>query len=477
MTKIKIILTIILLSILFLGLKTDDSEFEIEFIITTFLGNEQRNFYGTNPPVDIEILWKTTIGCGETVIPNVAKDTVKMCGAGWTGQALMIRENNELFLIQGCYDYKFKKINAENGKIIWEYSFNDVIKGTPCIWKNPYIPDNHPDKYVIFAGARAGIDKNDTENFAYSYRAISYLTGKELWRYYSQKTECYSQDVDGTALINYDTLYLGLENGYFIALNPNIQSATNTKKFNFPKEIFKIKLYNQQDLIDHNNNVVIESAPSFSNDKIFITSGAGYLYGFNTKTKNIDFSFKIGSDIDGSPVITKDGNVLVAVEKQYIKGKGGMMLIDPRKHQDYCVVWYFPVRDTVFYDWQGGIIGTAAINDQYIDKNRNSLTAFVAVDGFTYVVETELTEPNITVPGPNNITQYKTPQLVFKYYTGPSISTPIFFDDKLFVLTYQGIYMFGYDENCNFTLLKKKFVNKRRGNPYCSRQKTLCCFT
>ncbi len=93
------------------------------------------------------------------------------------------------------------------------------------------------------------------------------------------------------------------------------------------------------------------------------------------------------------------------------------------------------------------------------------------------MVETELTEPNITVPGPNNITQYKTPQLVFKYYTGPSISTPIFFDDKLFVLTYQGIYMFGYDENCNFTLLKKKFVNKRRGNTYCSRQKTLCCFT
>jgi outer membrane protein assembly factor BamB len=127
LTKIKIILTIILLSILFLGLKTDDSEFEIEFIITTFLGNEQRNFYGTNPPDDIEILWKTTIGCGETVIPNVAKDTVKMCGAGWTGQALMIRENNELFLIQGCYDYKLKKINAENGKIIWEYSFNDVI--------------------------------------------------------------------------------------------------------------------------------------------------------------------------------------------------------------------------------------------------------------------------------------------------------------------------------------------------------------
>lgn len=332
-----------------------------------------------------------------------------MCGAGWTGQALLIRENNELFLIQGCYDHKLKKINAENGKIIWEYNFNDVIKGTPCIWKNPFLPDNHPDKYVIFAGARAGIDKNDTENFGYSFSSISYLTGKELCRYYFQKSECYSQDVDGTALIISDTLYLGLETGYFIALNLNPESITSSKKFNFPKKILKIKLYNQQDLIDHNNNVVIESAPSFSNNKIFITSGAGHLYGFNIKTKDIDFVFKTGSDIDGSPVITRDGNILVAVEKQYIKGKGGMMLIDPRKNQDSCVVWYFPVRDTIFYDWQGGIIGSAAINDQYIDKNTNSLTAFVAVDGFTYVLETELTDPNKTVLGPDNLTNYKTP--------------------------------------------------------------------
>lgn len=71
------------------------------------------------------------------------------------------------------------------------------------------------------------------------------------------------------------------------------------------------------------------------------------------------------------------------------------------------------------------------------------------------MVETELTDTDKTVIGPNNITKYKTSQLVFKYYTGPTILTSIFFNNKLFVLTYHERYMFGYDENCNFTLLEK----------------------
>ncbi len=54
-----------------------------------------------------------------------------------------------------------------------------------------------------------------------SYRAVSYMTGKELWQMNSKKTDSYSRDVDGSALVVNDTAYLALENALFTVFNPN----------------------------------------------------------------------------------------------------------------------------------------------------------------------------------------------------------------------------------------------------------------
>ncbi len=51
-------------------------------------------------------------------------------GAGWTGQPLLTRENDTLYLYQGSLDYNLKKINATDGRILWQSKFDDVIKGT-----------------------------------------------------------------------------------------------------------------------------------------------------------------------------------------------------------------------------------------------------------------------------------------------------------------------------------------------------------
>jgi len=104
-------------------------------VIKTFLGNWQRNFYGENPPEKLDVVWKHYLGKGETVISrNIG--TKEWAGAGWTGQPLLVKENNELFLIQGAYDHNLKKINAETGELVWQYKFDDVIKGTGTIWVN-----------------------------------------------------------------------------------------------------------------------------------------------------------------------------------------------------------------------------------------------------------------------------------------------------------------------------------------------------
>lgn len=459
------------------------AESQIKFIIPTFLGNEYRNYYGNHAPDKLDVIWKLSLGCGQTTMPNKIGNAVEMCGAGWTGQALLLEDNDTLYLVQGSYDHNLRKIEAETGKVIWEYTFDDVIKSTGCLWLNPTKTNSHPDKIVIFQGSRRGFGVSFNEKYIFSYRAVSFRTGKELWRYNSVIGGSYSRDVDGTALIVEDTLFIGLETGDFVKLNPNPDSATIINSHKQPIEFFKKALYTQEDIQAHGRNVVIESSPALLDDYIFITSGAGYLFRYNKKLGKFDFKFKTGADMDGSPVITRNKKVLISIEKEYIQGKGGAMLIDPKKHEDSCVVWYCPTGNNSFADWQGGIIGSCAINDRYISKKCNSLAAFIGIDGYLYVVENEFINPYDSVKGPCNKKTYSQPQEVFKYYTGPSISTPIFTKNRLIVLTYEGLYMFSYDDKCIFRLMEKNnsirgeatpivhnkrlYVASRDGNLYC----------
>ncbi|HPX75573.1 MAG TPA: PQQ-binding-like beta-propeller repeat protein [Bacteroidales bacterium] len=455
----------------------------IKLIIPTFLGNEERNYYGNIAPESLDIIWKTNLGCGQTIFPNKEQEVRDMCGAGWTGQALLVEDQGELFLIQGAYDYNLRKIKARNGKVVWKYPYEDVIKSTGCVWVNPNKAKDDPDKIVIFQGSRRGFEVPLYEKYIFSYRAISFRTGKELWRYNSVYGGSFSRDVDGTALIVDDTIFLGLETGDFVKLNPNPDSAQIIDSYKQPVEFFKQALYTKEDIQAHRRNVVIESAPSLLDNFIFVTSGAGYLYKYDRNNGLFDIQFKTGSDMDGSPIITRDKKVLISIEKEYIPGNGGAMLIDPTKHKDSCVVWFYPTGDKHFVSWQGGIIGSCAINDKYISENDNSLAAFVGIDGYLYVVENEFINPYDSVKGPCDKILYPQPQEIFKYETGPSISTPIFTKDRLIVLTYEGLYMFEYDKNCNFSLLEKNskirgeatpiihygrlFVASRDGNLYC----------
>lgn len=478
-----VIALIFFCSFSFLKLPPKPDDDGIKLIIPTFLGNEERNYYGNIAPESLDIIWKTKLGCGKTVFPNKDQEVRDMCGAGWTGQALLIEDQGELYLIQGAYDYNLRKIKAKTGEVVWKYPYDDVIKSTGCVWVNPNRTKDDPDKIVIFQGSRRGFKVPLHEKYIFSYRAISFRTGKELWRYNSVYGGSFSRDVDGTALIVDDTIFLGLETGDFVKLNPNPDSAQIIDSYKQPVEFFKQALYTKEDIQAHRRNVVIESAPSLLDNFVLITSGAGYLYKYDRNSGQIDIQFKTGSDMDGSPIITREKKVLISIEKEYIPGKGGAMLIDPTKHKDSCVVWFYPTGDKHFVSWYGGIIGSCAINDRYISENENSLAAFVGIDGYLYVVENELTNPYDLVKGPCDKTLYPQPQEIFKYETGPSISTPIFTKDRLIVLTYEGLYMFGYDKNCNFSLLEKNtnirgeatpiihygrlFVASRDENLYC----------
>ena len=423
-------------------------------IIQTFLGNWERNYYGENAPDKLNLIWKLYLGKGETVISRKAGSRI-WAGAGWTGQPLLVNENGTLYLIQGAYDHHLKKINAETGELIWQYEFDDVIKGTGTIWvnKNPDKPEN---ALVILQGSRLGVGNFLDSKHIPSYRAISYFTGKELWRMDQKWTHSYSRDVDGSALILNDTAYLGLENSFFTVFDPDHRNGKQLNGMFQPNIIQERKLYNMSDVQNHRYNIVTESSPSLLGNKIYVASGSGHVFGYNLEKRELDWDFYIGSDIDGSAIVTKDRSILVSVEKQYIKGKGGAFKLNPSKNPKEAVVWYFPVENNDFVTWEGGIIGSIGINDNYIDSSQTNMAAFVGIDEYLYIVNHKSIDSSKKVLGPDSLSIYKTPILIYKERIGPSISTPIFVDDKLIVAGYWGIRIYKYDAENNFELLDKR---------------------
>ena len=253
--------TICLLTVFFFscpsppGVEPDIQEDEdIEIIIGTFRGNEERNFYGTGEPSGLDIMWKFFLGEGETVISrNIG---LKLwAGAGWTGQPLLVREGADTFLIQGAYDHNLRKLNAANGMEIWKYSFDDVIKGTGTLWKNPNSsePDN---KIILFQGSRLGVGNYLDSEHIPSFRAVSYFTGNELWRLDVKWTDSYSRDADGSGLAIRDTLYMALENSLLTVINPDPVNAAIKDSMLQPEIISEVLLYADEDVKAHKKNVV-----------------------------------------------------------------------------------------------------------------------------------------------------------------------------------------------------------------------------
>src|ERR1041385_1329178 len=195
--------------------KKNDS---IEIKVGTFLGNASRNYYGDSIGNDLQLIWKTFLGKGTTIV-TASKGVEEWFGAGWTGQPLVVKENNKTFLIQGAFDHHLKKIDAATGEVIWNYEYDDILKGTGTIWKNDSAKDPL-DRIVIMQGSRKGVQNSMASPDVASFRAVSFFTGKELWRMNVSQTECYSRDCDASPLVKNDTAYVGLENGEFVCFDP-----------------------------------------------------------------------------------------------------------------------------------------------------------------------------------------------------------------------------------------------------------------
>jgi outer membrane protein assembly factor BamB len=411
-----------------------------EILIGTFRGNDQRNYYGRGAPDNLQVVWRLWLGKGRTVISRNLGERI-WAGAGWTGQPLLVREGDSLFLLQGAYDHHLKKISAADGRLVWQYLFDDVVKGTGTLWRNPH-PRTPEEAFLILQGSRLGTQHFLDAPHIPSFRAISLMTGRELWRLDSKWTDSYSRDVDGSPLIIRDTVYIGLENSLFTLLDPDPAHATLRDSMLQPRILRELRLYHRQDVIDHKYNVVTESSPARLGRSIYITSGSGHVFRYDMDRQVLDWDFYTGSDMDGSPVVTRDSCLLVSIEKQYIPGPGGIFKLDPRRSPDRAVVWYFPTQNDSVGSWEGGVIGTVAVNDLDPPAGLPPLAAFAGIDGYLYLVHHDSLQADTLVTGPDSLTRYPRPVLLDRYRIGPSISSPLLTGNKLIAASYNGLFLF-----------------------------------
>ncbi len=418
--------------------------------IGTYLGGAERNYYGNRGPDALDTLWRHYLG--EGISPAYGNPQKLWKGAGWTGQPLIVEENGELFLIQGAFDYHLKKIRASDGKLVWQYQFDDIIKGTGTIWENPE-PDSAGNAFFILQGSRRGVDKSIESELCPSFRAVSLSDGRETWRMNVTRTPSYSRDVDGSALALKDTAYLALENGLFTIFSPDPKKIHLREGIMQPQIFRQIPFYQPEDTLLHGGNIESESSPCLLNGRIFTTSGSGRVYGYNISRGTVDWVYDIGADLNGSPVVTDDSCLLIAVEKQYIPGPGGVFKLDPSLPPEHAVVWFFPVGDTSWFHWEGGIVGSVALNDRYVAPGNTHLATFIGVDGKLYVVDHHSIDSTKKVIGPDNSTRWPSPRLVYSENTGGTISTPIITENRLIAPLDNGLRLYAYNEDLEFSLL------------------------
>lgn len=429
----------------------------IEILIGTFLGNESRNYYGDSLPDRLDTIWSFYLGEGLSSAYGYNKIWK---GAGWTGQPILVNEKGRLFVVQPAFDYGLHKIDAQTGKEVWCYKFDDILKASPTIYVNRH-SNNIENRYIIMQGSRKGWDKDKDSRYCWSFRAISYISGKELWRMNSLPTACYSRDVDGSAIVIDDSAYLALENGIFNVFSPDFSLGSKVDSFTVPKIFKQIQYFTYEDIKAHGDDLVAEASPTYFNNRVYTPSGTGWIYGYNIFKGSTDWQFYIGADLNGTMPLTNDNCLLVPIEKQYIKGNGGVMKIDPSKDPKDAVVWFLPTDTVNWSHWEGGVIGSITVNDKTKASSDPYIAVFVDCKGFLYVVDYMNLQDDTVVLGPDGATMFKTPVVLAKIKLISTIATPIIVKNRILVPCDGALYLYEFSyTNNQFSIQLLDMIDK-----------------
>ena len=240
--------------------------------VGTFLGNYSRRFYGLGPvPQRLDVLWKVRLGEGWTSGKAATDPPGKWAGSGWTGMPNVVVDKGKTYIVVGGYDHRLRRLDAVTGDVVWEYKYDDIIKSSPSVFKNPQ-PTGADDAYIVCAGSRRGYPLTMDDPNVAPYRAVTFGSGRELWRLPVPKTASYSRDTDGSGFYLDGRQYIGVESGWFYALDPLQTAAWNG--FRRPQIVAQRLLLGDERAASHHGNLVLESSASVLGSLIYVAGAA-----------------------------------------------------------------------------------------------------------------------------------------------------------------------------------------------------------
>ena len=228
--------------------------------VPNWLGNRERNFYGTGPWQNgpLEIVWEFETGF---ISGRLHKDP--WGGSSWPGQPSIAGDR----VYFPSADGNIYCVNRHDGSLIWKFKAKDSFKATPTI---------AGDRIIA-----SGLDHN-----IYCLNAID---GSLLWEYETGfEVDCSASVVDGR-------VYFGGEDGFFYCLNLADGSL-----------VYKTERLGS-----------MEGSFSTVDGRIYIGTEQGDLFCLNLSDGSTIWKARIGADSDSTPAVA-GGFVYTAAEDGYV---------------------------------------------------------------------------------------------------------------------------------------------------------------
>ena len=233
---------------------------EIPAGLPFWLGNSERNFYGTGPWEEgpFEIVWEIKTG---SISGRLHRDP--WGGTSWPGQPSV--DGNRVYFPSA--DGNVYCVDTKDGSVIWKFKAKDSFKATPTVIGDRIIASGL-DHHVYCLNARDGTVIWDFE------------TGFE---------------VDGSAAVLDGRLYFGGEDGFFYCLSLADGSL-----------VYKTERLGS-----------MEGSCTTVDGRIYVGTEQGDLYCLNQADGTTVWKARIGADSDSTPAVA-GGFVYTAAEDGYV---------------------------------------------------------------------------------------------------------------------------------------------------------------
>jgi outer membrane protein assembly factor BamB len=228
--------------------------------VPMWLGNAERNFYGTGPWTGrpLKVVWEVETGW---ISGRLHKDP--WGGTSWPGQA-SIRDDRVFF---PSADGNVYCLNKKDGSVIWKFKGKDSQKATPVIFEEKIIASGI-DHHIYCLNAR---------------------DGSLIWDYET------GFEVDGSTVVTDGRVYFGAEDRNFYCLNLADGAL-----------IYKVPVGS------------VEGSITMKDGRIYLGTEQGELYCLDPADGRTVWKSKIGADSDSTPAVV-NGFVYTAAEDGVVR--------------------------------------------------------------------------------------------------------------------------------------------------------------